>query len=73
MLYDQAILSKTYLEAYEITGKEEYAQIAREIFDYVLTEMTGPSGAFYSAEDADSAPDPAFPKKKSEEIGRAHV
>ncbi len=66
MLYDQAILSKTYLEAYQATGKEEYARIAREIFEYVLRDMTGPSGAFYSAEDADSASDPAQPKKKSE-------
>lgn len=66
MLYDQAILSKTYLEAYQATGKEEYAAIAREIFEYVLRDMTGPHGAFYSAEDADSAPDPAYPKEKSE-------
>ena len=66
MLYDQAILSKSYLEAYQATGKEEYAQIAREIFGYVLRDMTGSNGAFYSAEDADSTPDPAQPKKKSE-------
>lgn len=66
MLYDQAILSKTYLEAYQATGKEEYARTAREIFKYVLRDMTGPEGAFYSAEDADSAPDPARPKEKSE-------
>ncbi len=66
MLYDQAILSKTYLEAYQATGKEEYARIAREILDYVLRDMTGSNGAFYSAEDADSAPDPSQPNKKSE-------
>ncbi|PIW64932.1 MAG: thioredoxin domain-containing protein, partial [Candidatus Omnitrophica bacterium CG12_big_fil_rev_8_21_14_0_65_45_16] len=66
MLYDQAILSKSYLEAYQATGKQEYARLAREIFEYVLRDMTGPHGAFYSAEDADSAPDPAQPKKKSE-------
>ena len=66
MLYDQALLSKTYLEAYQATGKEEYARIAREIFDYVLRDMTDSNGAFYSAEDADSAPDPSQPNKKSE-------
>jgi len=66
MLYDQAILSKTYFEAYQATGKEEYTRIAKEIFEYVLRDMTGPDGAFYSADDADSAPDPAQPKKKSE-------
>lgn len=66
MLYDQALLAKTYLEAYQITKKEEYARTAREIFEYVLQDMTGSYGAFYSAEDADSAPDPAHPKEKSE-------
>ena len=54
MLYDQAILAKTYLEAYQATGKEEYAKTAREIFEYVLRDMTHPQGGFYSAEDADS-------------------
>ncbi|MBI4358003.1 MAG: thioredoxin domain-containing protein [Candidatus Omnitrophica bacterium] len=42
MLYDQAILAKTYLEAYQATEKEEYARIAREIFEYVLRDMTPP-------------------------------
>jgi len=54
MLYDQAILSRTYLEAYQITRNDFYAQVAREIFDYVLRDMQFPEGGFYSAEDADS-------------------
>lgn len=54
MLYDQAILAKTYLEAFQITKNEFYAQIAREIFDYCLRDLTDPKGGFYSAEDADS-------------------
>jgi len=54
MLYDQALLSKVYLEAYQVTKKERYAQIAREIFNYVLRDMTDPAGGFYCAEDADS-------------------
>jgi uncharacterized protein YyaL (SSP411 family) len=54
MLYDQALLSKVYLQAYQITKKKEYATIAREIFDYVLRDMTDAQGGFYSAEDADS-------------------
>ncbi|MEA3225591.1 MAG: thioredoxin domain-containing protein, partial [Planctomycetota bacterium] len=54
MLYDQALLSKVYLQAHQITGKERYARTAREVFDYILRDMTDPGGGFYSAEDADS-------------------
>ncbi len=56
MLYDQALLARAYLEAAQATGNAEYAATAREIFDYVLRDMTGPEGGFYSAEDADSDP-----------------
>ncbi|MHC4487219.1 MAG: thioredoxin domain-containing protein, partial [Planctomycetota bacterium] len=54
MLYDQALLSKVYLQAYQITKNQKYATTAREIFDYVLRDMTDADGGFYSAEDADS-------------------
>src|SRR2546427_13190040 len=54
MLYDQAMLALAYLEAYQATGKEDYAKTAREIFTYVSRDMTSPAGGFYSAEDADS-------------------
>jgi uncharacterized protein YyaL (SSP411 family) len=54
MLYDQAMLALAYLEAYQATGKEEYAKTAREIFTYVTRDMTASAGGFYSAEDADS-------------------
>ena len=54
MLYDNALLSRTYLEAYQLTGKQEYARIAHEIFIYLLRDMTDAQGGFYSAEDADS-------------------
>ncbi len=54
MLYDQAMLSYTYLEAYQLTGKKFYADVAEEIFEYIHREMISPEGAFYSAEDADS-------------------
>jgi len=54
MLYDQALLAMAYTEAYLVTGKEEYATVTREIFTYVLRDMTAPEGGFYSAEDADS-------------------
>lgn len=54
MLYDQALLARAFTQAYQATGKTEYAVAARDIFDYVLRGMTGPHGGFYSAEDADS-------------------
>ena len=54
MLYDQALLAMAYLETFQSTGKEEYARMAREIFTYVLRDMTAGDGGFYSAEDADS-------------------
>ena len=54
MLYDQAGLALAYIEAYQVTGREEYAQTVREIFTYLLRDMASPEGGFYSAEDADS-------------------
>jgi uncharacterized protein YyaL (SSP411 family) len=54
MLYDNALLAWTYLEAYQVTNKKSYAAVAEQIFTYVLRDMTHPGGGFYSAEDADS-------------------
>ncbi len=54
MLYDQAMLAIAYVEAYQATGKAQYAEVARQIFTYVLRDMTSPEGAFYSSENADS-------------------
>jgi uncharacterized protein YyaL (SSP411 family) len=54
MLYDQALIAIAYLETYQITKNPSYARTAKEIFTYVLRDMTSPDGAFYSAEDADS-------------------
>ncbi|MBI3472482.1 MAG: thioredoxin domain-containing protein [Candidatus Solibacter usitatus] len=66
MLYDQAQLAVSYLEAFQLTHDREYANVARQIFDYVLRDMTDPDGGFYSAEDADSVIDPAHPQEKGE-------
>src|SRR6476646_6754311 len=66
MLYDQAQLAISYLEAYQITKDPQYADTARRTLDYVLRDMTAPEGGFYSAEDADSVIDPEDPKVKGE-------
>jgi uncharacterized protein YyaL (SSP411 family) len=66
MLYDQAQLAISYLEAFQITHDAAYAETARGILDYVLRDMRDPGGAFYSAEDADSVIDRAHPDEKGE-------
>jgi len=54
MLYDNALITVAYLEAYQTTGREDFAAVARDILRYVRREMTAPEGGFYSATDADS-------------------
>ncbi len=54
MLYDQAQLVCTYLDAYQVTQDAAFARVARQTLDYVRRDLTGPAGQFYSAEDADS-------------------
>jgi len=66
MLYDQAQLAVSYLEAFQITRDDQYGAAARNIFTYVLRDMTDPGGGFYSAEDADSVINAAHPHEKGE-------
>ena len=54
MLYDNALLARLYLHAFQATGNPFYGRIAQETLDYVLREMTSPEGGFYSTQDADS-------------------
>ena len=54
MLYDNALLAAAFLEAYQVTGRDDFAQVVRAILDYAERDMTSPNGAFYSATDADS-------------------
>ena len=54
MLYDQAQIAVNALQAKQATGDERFAWMARDIFTYVLRDLTHPNGGFYSAEDADS-------------------
>ncbi|MFM8794186.1 MAG: thioredoxin domain-containing protein [Acidimicrobiales bacterium] len=54
MLYDQALLARTYVRAWRSLGHQRWHQVACETIDYVLACMRHPSGGFFSAEDADS-------------------
>lgn len=54
MLYDNALLAFSYLEAYQVTRNDRYAKIAEKVLTYILRDMTRVEGGFYSAEDADS-------------------
>src|SRR5450432_4239914 len=54
MLYDNAQLSRLYLHTWQASGDPFFKQIAVEIYDYILREMTAPEGGFYSTTDADS-------------------
>lgn len=54
MLYDQALLTMAYTAAFQVTKNPFFKKAARDVINYVLTEMTSSEGAFYSAEDADS-------------------
>ncbi|HYD85161.1 MAG TPA: DUF255 domain-containing protein, partial [Opitutus sp.] len=59
MLYDQAQIAVNALEAKQATGDERFAWMARDVFEYVLRDLSHPEGGFYSAEDADSLPSEA--------------
>ncbi len=54
MLYDQAQIALNAIEAWQATGDERHAWLARDILEYALRDLAHPAGGFYSAEDADS-------------------
>ena len=54
MLYDNALLARTYLRTWQLTGEPHHLEIARATLDYLIRDMTDPSGGIHSAEDADS-------------------
>src|SRR5439155_831336 len=54
MLYDNALLALVYLEAYQVTRRDEFARVVRETLAYVGRDLSAPGGGFYSASDADS-------------------
>ncbi len=54
MLYDNALLARVYAEAYQLTRRREYEEVARETLDWILGEMVAEGGGFYSAQDTDT-------------------
>jgi uncharacterized protein len=54
MLYDNALLARVYLQAYQATQRPLYRRVAEEILEYVMRDLTDRAGGFYSSEDADS-------------------
>ncbi|MEM4303803.1 MAG: thioredoxin domain-containing protein [Candidatus Caldarchaeum sp.] len=54
MLYDNALLSRVYLQAYLLTGMELFRNVAVSTLDWMVDELTAAEGGFYSAVDADS-------------------
>jgi uncharacterized protein YyaL (SSP411 family) len=64
MLYDQAQLAQVYLTALQLTGDVRLGEVAHDVLRYVGRDLTSREGGFYSAEDADSLPEPGATRKK---------
>jgi uncharacterized protein YyaL (SSP411 family) len=74
MLYDQAQLALSYLDAFQITNDKQYESVARDILDYVARDMTSKEGGFFSAEDADSpVPVAAVYDRRNESVQSSDV
>jgi uncharacterized protein len=54
MLYDNALLTRAYLNGFLVTGDERYRRVVEETIGYVLRDLGDDAGGFYAAEDADS-------------------
>lgn len=54
MLCDNAQLATVYAEAWRLTGRDDFRQVADGILAFVSREMTDASGGFYAAVDAET-------------------
>jgi uncharacterized protein YyaL (SSP411 family) len=54
MLYDNALLALAFAEGWQVTGREEFARVARTTLDAIERELSAPGGGFFSATDADA-------------------
>ncbi|MBU8933187.1 MAG: thioredoxin domain-containing protein [candidate division Zixibacteria bacterium] len=54
MLYDNALLTSTYVQAYRSTSRPLYLSVVRQTLDFILREMTDDNGGFFCSLDADS-------------------
>lgn len=54
MLYDQAQLALSYLEAWQATSEPFFADLVLDILAYVERDLRSSAGGFHCAEDADS-------------------
>jgi uncharacterized protein YyaL (SSP411 family) len=75
MLYDNALLARVYLEAHQVSGEAALLDTAVDTLEWMLREMRGPQGAFYSAQDADTPDGEGYyytwtPKETEQVLGK---
>ena len=72
MLYDNVLLARAYLHAWQLTDEDRFLQVLEETLGYVLDVLSHPDGGRYSAEDADSLP-PGAPEGARPEEGAFYL